>query len=70
MTRDSNKIKQKQYIVTITETVQGRFTITASNKEEALKLAQSLYRSGRLVLEPGELVQAKLAARVARIEER
>ena len=68
MTRNSNKIKQKQYIVTIAETVQESFTVTASNKEEALRLAQSLHRSGQLVLEPGELVKVKFETQVKRRE--
>lgn len=68
MSRDFKKSKQKRYGIIVTETVQGNFTVTASNKGEALGLAQSLYRSGRLVLEPGELVKVKFTARVAHRE--
>ena len=64
MTGGLNKIKQKQYVVTITETVQGNFVITAGNKEEVIRLAQSLYRSGQLVLEPSELIKVKFEAQV------
>ena len=66
MTSGLKKVKRKQYEIIVTETVQDNFTITASNKEEALRLAQSLYRSGQLVLEPGELVKVKFEAQVAR----
>ena len=66
MTSDLKKVKRKQYEIIVTETVQGSFTIIVNNKEEALRLAQSLYRSGQLVLEPGELVKVKFEAQVAR----
>lgn len=66
MTSGLKKVKRKQYEIIVTETVQDNFTITASNKEEALRLAQSLYRSGQLVLEPGELIKIKFEAQAAR----
>ena len=66
MTRSLNKIKQKQYVVTITETVREDFVIAAHNKDEVIRLAQSLYRSGQLVLEPGERIKVKFEAQVTR----
>lgn len=57
-------MRQKQYKIIVTETVQGSFTVTVSNKEEAIGLAQSLYRSGQLVLEPSELIKVKFEAQV------
>lgn len=62
--------KPKQYEIIVTETVQGNLAVTADSKEEAIELAQSLYRSGQLVLEPGELVKIKFEAQVARIKTR
>lgn len=70
MAKDLKKQKRKQYKIIATETVQGNFVITAGNKEEAIRLAQSLYRSGQLVLEPGELVKVKFEAQVAHIKTR
>ena len=65
MTSGLKKVKRKQYEIIVTETVQGNFTVTASNKEEALRLARSLYRSDQLVLEPGELIKVKFEEQVA-----
>ena len=70
MTSDLKKVKRKQYEIIVTETVQGSFTIIVNNKEEAVRLARSLYRSGQLVLEPGELVKVKFAVHAAHIKER
>lgn len=64
MTSDLKKVKRKQYEIIVTETVQGSFTIIVNNKEEAVRLARSLYRSGQLVLEPGELIKVKFEAQV------
>lgn len=64
MTSGLKKVKRKQYEIIVTETVQGSFTITVNNKEEAVRLARSLYRSGQLVLEPGELIEVKFEAQV------
>ena len=66
MTKDLKKLKQKRYKIIVTETVQGSFTVAASDKEEALRLARSLYRSDQLVLEPGEPIKVKFEAQVAR----
>lgn len=61
--------RQKQYEIIVTETVQENLTVTTGDKEEVIKLAQSLYRSGQLVLEPGELVKVKFTARAVHREE-
>ena len=37
------------------ETVQSDFMIAASSQRKAIDIARALYRSGELVLEPGEL---------------
>lgn len=66
MANNLKKLRKRRYTVIVTETVQDNLTVTASDKEEALRLAQSLYRSGQLVLEPGELVKVKFEAQVAR----
>lgn len=57
VSKNPKKLKQKQYAVTITETVRDNFIIVARSQQEAVDIAQSLYRSGKLVLEPGELVK-------------
>lgn len=64
MANNLKKLRKRRYIVIATEIVQENFTVTASNKEEALRLARSLYRSGQLVLEPGELIKVKFEAQV------
>ena len=68
MANNLKKLRKRRYTVIVTETVQENFTVTASNKEEALRLAQSLHRSGQLVLEPGELVKVKFETQVKRRE--
>ena len=68
MANNLKKLRKRRYIVIATEIVQENFTVTASNKEEALRLAQSLHRSGQLVLEPGELVKVKFETQVKRRE--
>ena len=65
MADNLKQLRERRYTAIVTETVQESFTVTASNKEEALRLAQSLYRSGQLVLEPGKLVKVKFEAQVA-----
>ena len=57
MPKNPKKLKQKQYVVTVTETVRDNFTIAARSQQEAIDITRSLYRSGKLVLEPGELVK-------------
>ena len=64
MIRNPKNLKQKQYAVTITETVRDNFTIVARSQQEAIDTAQSLYRSGKLVLEPGELVKVSFKSQI------
>ena len=62
MTKRVRKVKQKQYTVTIMETVQSNFMIAASSQRKAIDIARALYRSGELVLEPGELCKVTFRA--------
>ena len=62
--KNPKKLKQKQYAITVTETVRDNFTIVARSQQEAIDTAQSLYRSGKLVLEPGELVRVSFKSQV------
>lgn len=62
MTKRVKKVKQKQYTVTIMETVQSDFMIAASSRRKAIDTARALYRSGKLVLEPGELCKVAFKA--------
>lgn len=48
------------YEVIIEETVSGSFLLEAPTAEEAAEAARRSYRSGELVLEPGELLCARL----------
>ena len=64
MSKNPKKLKQKQYAVTITETVQESFTFAARSQQDAIGTARSLYRSGKLVLEPGELVKVSFKSQV------
>ena len=64
MSKKSKKLRQKQYAVTVTETVRESFTIVARSQQEAIDTAQSLYRSGKLVLEPGELVKVSFKSQI------
>lgn len=64
MIRNPKKLKQKQYVITVTETVRDNFTIMARSQQEAIDTAQSLYRSGKLVLEHGELVKVSFKSQI------
>ena len=64
MPKNPKKLKQKQYDVTVTETVRECFTIVTRSQQEAIDTAQSLYRSGKLVLEPGELVKVSFKSQI------
>lgn len=64
MIKNPKKLKQKQYVITVTETVRDNFTIVARSQQEAIDTAQSLYRSGKLVLEPGELVKVSFKSQI------
>ena len=46
-----------KYTIIIEETVSEELTLEAENKKEALEEARRLYRQGKWVLEPGNLVE-------------
>jgi len=50
----------KYFEVTIEETVAETFDIEACSLEEALGIVGRKYRDGKIVLEPGELMSAKV----------
>lgn len=58
----TKKVRQKQYVVIVTEVVQDNFTIAAGSQQKAVDTARALYRSGELVLEPGELCKVTFRA--------
>lgn len=64
MPKNSKRLKQKQYAVTVTETARDNFAIVARSQQEATSIARSLYRSGQLVLEPGELVKVSFKSQI------
>lgn len=43
-----------KYIITIEETIAKDFEIEAESAEEAHKIAERKYKSGKFVLDPGE----------------
>lgn len=48
-----------KYTIIIEETVSEAFTLEAEGKKEALEEARRLYRHGKWVLEPGNLVEVR-----------
>lgn len=50
------------YDVTIEETVTETVTVEASSADEALCIVRDGYRSGRIVLEPGEVQAVRVCA--------
>ena len=46
-----------KYTIIIEETVSEAFTLEAEGEKEALEEARRLYRQGKWVLEPGNLVE-------------
>ncbi|EHO62862.1 DpnD/PcfM family protein [Dialister succinatiphilus] len=48
-----------KYTIIIEETVSEELTLEAENEEEALEEARRLYRQGKWVLEPGNLVEVR-----------
>ena len=48
------------YEVVIEETLSGSFLLDAPDAEEAAEVARRSYRAGGLMLEPGELLGARL----------
>lgn len=49
------------FIVNIEEVVSENFEVEADDKDEALEIVMRAYNSGEFVLEPGELVEKKIA---------
>ncbi len=45
-----------KYKVTVQEIVSEDFQIEASSDEEALEIAEKMYKNGEIVLEPGNLL--------------
>lgn len=58
----------KKYIVTIEETVSEDFSVTAENKDEAIKIAIAKYNNEDFVLNNGE-VQLKRVAVISPAED-
>ena len=50
----------KSYNIRIEETVPENFTGTADSPEEAVSKARRLYYDGKLVLEPGTLIDLRI----------
>ena len=50
-----------KFIVNIEEVVSENFEVEADDKDEALEIVMRAYNSGEIVLEPGELVEKKIA---------
>ena len=48
-----------KYTIIIEETVSEAFTLEAEGDKEALEEARRLYRQGKWVLEPGNLVEVR-----------
>lgn len=48
-----------KYTIIIEETVSEELTLEAENEKEAIEEARRLYRQGKWVLEPGNLVEVK-----------
>lgn len=48
-----------KYTIIIEETVSEELTLEAANEKEAMEDAQRLYRQGKWVLEPGNLVEVR-----------
>ncbi len=52
---------RKTYKIIIEETISDEFAVTASSEEDAVKTAIERYKSGELVLSPGNLLEKKIA---------
>ena len=50
----------QSYNIRIEETVTEKFTVTADSPEEAVSKARRLYYDGKLVLEPGTLIDLRI----------
>lgn len=51
-----------RYTVIIEETVSAEFPVEAQSARKAEELAEGLYREGKIVLEPGNLEEARFMA--------
>lgn len=51
-----------KYTIIIEETVSEAFTLEAEGEKEAMEEARRLYRQGKWVLEPGNLVEVRFQA--------
>ncbi len=54
---------KSKYTITIKEVVSENFEIEADNIHKALEIAENLYKSGELVLCPGNLIDKKISAK-------
>ena len=52
---------RKTYKIIIEETISYEFAVTAASEEDAVKTAIERYKSGELVLSPGNLLEKKIA---------
>lgn len=50
-----------KFIVNIEEVVSENFEVEADNKEKALEIVMRAYDIGEIALEPGELVEKRIA---------
>lgn len=48
-----------KYKINIEETVSQDFEIEALSQEEAIKVAEKMYKNGEIVLEPGNLLKVE-----------
>lgn len=51
----------KKYVITIEEMVPQDFEVFAESGEQAMEIAESKYKKGEFVLEPGELCAKQMA---------
>lgn len=51
----------KTFKILVEETVSEEFEILAQNEDEALKIAGQKYKTGELVLTPGELIGTEIS---------
>ncbi len=49
-----------RYKINIQETVSEVFDIEASSEQEAIEIAEKMYKSGGIVLEPGNLLSVEI----------
>lgn len=59
----------KNFTVTIEETCAQEFQVAAQSAAEARELARKMYRSGELVLEPGEVQLRRMSVQGGQADE-